>query len=192
VRRGANKNFKASTAICDLRLRRIASATPERSFRNSLDMKPSILSILIAFALVENAQAVSPPPDGGYPRWQHRGGTKHPDEPYHRHIQHGSWNIFGSKPHRRQLLHGRGCWGASCQQRRSASLQPKSEWRCLFSQRSWLVSSPSVTAMPIPTLFLRRRKQQHPAGRDPEPAAAVTGPRLKLAYLVCQTQCSCR
>jgi hypothetical protein len=43
-----------------------------RFFRNSPDMKTSIPPILITFslvcfALVQNAQAVSPPPDGGYP-----------------------------------------------------------------------------------------------------------------------------
>jgi hypothetical protein len=41
-------------------------------FRNSPDMKPNIPPVLIAFALVcfalvQNTQAVSPPPDGGYP-----------------------------------------------------------------------------------------------------------------------------
>jgi hypothetical protein len=45
---------------------------PPRFFRNSLGMKPSTPPILITlslvcFALVQNAQAVSPPPDGGYP-----------------------------------------------------------------------------------------------------------------------------
>jgi len=43
-----------------------------RFFRNSPDMKTSIPPILITFslvcfALVQNAQAVNPPPDGGYP-----------------------------------------------------------------------------------------------------------------------------
>src|SRR5438132_2091781 len=43
-----------------------------RFFRNSPDMKPSIPPVLITFALVcfalvQNTQAVSPPPDGGYP-----------------------------------------------------------------------------------------------------------------------------
>ena len=43
-----------------------------RFFRNSPDMKPSIPGVLITFALVwfalvQNTQAVSPPPDGGYP-----------------------------------------------------------------------------------------------------------------------------
>jgi len=41
-------------------------------FRNSPDMKPNIPPVLIifalvCFALVQNTQAVSPPPDGGYP-----------------------------------------------------------------------------------------------------------------------------
>jgi hypothetical protein len=43
-----------------------------RFFRNSLDMKSNIPPVLIIFALVcfallQNTQAVSPPPDGGYP-----------------------------------------------------------------------------------------------------------------------------
>src|SRR6266446_6110011 len=43
-----------------------------RFFRDSPNMKPSIPPILITFslvcfALVQNAQAVNPPPDGGYP-----------------------------------------------------------------------------------------------------------------------------
>jgi hypothetical protein len=43
-----------------------------RFFRNSPDMKPSIPPVLIifalvCFALVQNTQAVNPPPDGGYP-----------------------------------------------------------------------------------------------------------------------------
>ena len=43
-----------------------------RFFRNSTDMKPNIPPVLIifalvCFALVQNTQAVSPPPDGGYP-----------------------------------------------------------------------------------------------------------------------------
>src|SRR3989440_10165246 len=43
-----------------------------RFFRNSLIMKPNIPPVLITFALVcfavvQNTQAVSPPPDGGYP-----------------------------------------------------------------------------------------------------------------------------
>jgi hypothetical protein len=43
-----------------------------RFFRNSPDMKPNIPPVLIifalvCFALVHNTQAVSPPPDGGYP-----------------------------------------------------------------------------------------------------------------------------
>src|SRR6266545_2384384 len=45
---------------------------PPRFFRNSPDMKTSIPPVLITFALVcfalvQNAQAVNPPPDGGYP-----------------------------------------------------------------------------------------------------------------------------
>src|SRR6266478_6560183 len=41
-------------------------------FPNSPDMKPNIPPVLIifalvCFALVQNTQAVSPPPDGGYP-----------------------------------------------------------------------------------------------------------------------------
>src|SRR2546421_7244733 len=43
-----------------------------RFFRNSLIMKPNIPPVLIifalvCFALVQNTQAVSPTPDGGYP-----------------------------------------------------------------------------------------------------------------------------
>src|SRR5436309_8450744 len=43
-----------------------------RFFRNSPDMKPNIPPVLITFAvlcfaLVQNTQAVNPPPDGGYP-----------------------------------------------------------------------------------------------------------------------------
>ena len=42
------------------------------NFRNSPDMKPSAPTVLITFALVcfalvQNTQAVDPPPDGGYP-----------------------------------------------------------------------------------------------------------------------------
>jgi hypothetical protein len=45
-----------------------------RFFRNSSDMKTSIPPLLITFALVcfalvQNTQAVSPPPDGGYPNF---------------------------------------------------------------------------------------------------------------------------
>src|SRR5438067_11538944 len=45
---------------------------PARFFRNSPNMKTSIPSVLITFALawfapVHNTRAVSPPPDGGYP-----------------------------------------------------------------------------------------------------------------------------
>ena len=49
-------------------------------FRNSTEMKTSIPSVLIAFALVcfalvQNAQAVNPPPDGGYPGGNTAEGT---------------------------------------------------------------------------------------------------------------------
>jgi hypothetical protein len=37
--------------------------------------------------------------------------------------------------------------------------------------------------MPIPTLFLRCLKQQHPAGHVPEPAAAITDPGYRLHIL---------
>jgi hypothetical protein len=51
-----------------------------RFFRNSPDMKTSIPPILITFslvcfALVQNAQAVNPPPDGGYPGGNTAEGT---------------------------------------------------------------------------------------------------------------------
>src|SRR6266446_10917518 len=48
-------------------------------------------------------------------RRQHSRGKQRPLEPYHRHVQHGSRYIFGPKPHRRQLLHRRWRWNASCE-----------------------------------------------------------------------------
>jgi hypothetical protein len=52
-----------------------------RFLRNSPDMKTSTPSVLITFALVcfalaQNAQAVSPPPDGGYPGFTTAEGTR--------------------------------------------------------------------------------------------------------------------
>ena len=60
------------TLSCDSRLEANCLDKLGRSFQNSPDMKTSIPSILITFALVwlaivQNAQAVNPPPDGGYP-----------------------------------------------------------------------------------------------------------------------------
>ena len=60
------------TLSCDSRLEANCLDKLGRSFQNSPDMKTSIPSVLITFslvwlAIVQNAQAVNPPPDGGYP-----------------------------------------------------------------------------------------------------------------------------
>jgi len=65
--RGEVGKMAKVTALAVKRLDKLA-----RFFRNSPDMKPNIPPVLITFALVcftivQNTQAVSPPPDGGYP-----------------------------------------------------------------------------------------------------------------------------
>jgi len=63
---------------------------------------------LFRLALSPIAEAVSPPPDGGYPGGNTAGGSSALLSLYYRRIQHGKRDIFASKLDRRQLLHGVG------------------------------------------------------------------------------------
>ena len=57
--------------------------------------------VLMCVALLPGAQAVSPAPDGGYPKRQHGRGAECALKPYHWHIQHGNWSVFAREPHGR-------------------------------------------------------------------------------------------
>jgi len=63
----SNRELESAIGACDELNRQAAEIFPKLS-----DMKRNIPPVLITFALVclalvQNAQAVSPPPDGGYP-----------------------------------------------------------------------------------------------------------------------------
>ena len=61
--------------------------------------------VLACFAFLPRAQAVVPPPDGGYPGLNTAEGTKALSKPHHRLCQHRSWLVFARKQHHRQLQH---------------------------------------------------------------------------------------
>ena len=68
---------------------------------------PRLLITLLCFGLLPQAQAVVPPPDGGYPGLEHGGRAKCPFASRWRHLQHGPWlGLTGFQRHR-QLQHGR-------------------------------------------------------------------------------------
>ena len=49
---------------------------------------------LLYFAVLPQAQAVIPPPDGGYPGFNTAEGTKSPFWPHHRRSEHRRWLVF--------------------------------------------------------------------------------------------------
>ena len=67
-----------------------------------------ILMGIICIGLLSGAQAVVPPPDGGYPNFTTAEGTKGPSESHQRRRKHRSWLVFAVHGHLRQLQHR--CW----------------------------------------------------------------------------------
>ena len=64
-----------------------------------IQLKTTILPLLITvvlpcFGLSPIAQAVVPPPDGGYPAFTTAEGTKGALKPHHRRCEHSSWLVF--------------------------------------------------------------------------------------------------
>ena len=53
-----------------------------------------ILIGIVCIGLLPGAQAVVPPPDGGYPNFTTAEGTKRPSKPYHRLCEYSSWVVF--------------------------------------------------------------------------------------------------
>ena len=70
---------------------------------------------LLCFGPLPKAEAVVPPPDGGYPGGNTAEGQAARVKPYNRRIQYRSWFSFPQEQHYRQLQHSHWRWDAPCQ-----------------------------------------------------------------------------
>ena len=77
-----------------------------RAMKTMARLLPILLTFaLVCFALVQNAQAVNPPPDGGYPGEKY--GRRHARtfQPSRRRVQHGRWLAGTAKQYRSVVQH---------------------------------------------------------------------------------------